>query len=109
MKVFISHTAADADLARELAEQLAEQGYDVWRPEVDVLPGDNIWLKTGEALEQSNAMVVLMSAKAARSEKSKSSPIPAFAATSKASMMNAGATGKPIGTSSVWTISWDAK
>jgi len=40
----------------------------VWMSDTGVLPGDNIWLETGKALESSKAMVVLVSPESMRSE-----------------------------------------
>ena len=68
MKVFISHAASDRDLAKYVAAHLSEAGFDVWDPEEHLLPGDNLPLKVGEALEQADAMIVLVSPEAANSE-----------------------------------------
>jgi hypothetical protein len=68
MQVFISHAHSDAGLARQLSQQLETQGFQVFDPAVELLPGDNWHLETGKALEASNAMVVLISPEAARSQ-----------------------------------------
>src|SRR5215212_6843414 len=60
MKVFISHSHKDKLLARALAEVLEDAGFDVWHDEL-VLPGDNWAHEIGKNLEDSNAMVVLLS------------------------------------------------
>ena len=60
MKVFISHSHKDKPLARKLAEVLEGAGFDVWHDEL-VLPGDNWAHEIGRNLEDSNAMVVLLS------------------------------------------------
>lgn len=67
MKVFISYAVQDKDLARDLATRLTEQGYDVWFDEWQVLPGDNFAKRVGEALDESDAMVVLISPAAMQS------------------------------------------
>ena len=59
MKVFISHAFADNDLARRVAEALRSSGFQVW-DESQVLPGDNWGEKLGEALRESEAMVILL-------------------------------------------------
>jgi hypothetical protein len=67
VKVFISYAVQDKDLARDLATRLTEQGYDVWFDEWQVLPGDNFAKRVGEALDESDAMVVLISPAAMQS------------------------------------------
>ena len=41
MKVFLSHSHADAPLATRVSEGLQKKGLDVWDPDVDLFPGDN--------------------------------------------------------------------
>lgn len=67
MKVFLSYAAGDHDVAESLARELAAAGYDVWRWETSVLPGDNWATKTGDALRDSRAMIVLLSPEAVKS------------------------------------------
>ena len=59
MKVFINHASVDADLARKVADALQEAGMEVWY-DLHVLPGDNWAAEAGKALEESDAMVILM-------------------------------------------------
>ncbi|OYV78608.1 MAG: hypothetical protein B7Z73_19535 [Planctomycetia bacterium 21-64-5] len=58
MQVFISHASADRDLADRLSGKLRDAGIDVWDPS-SIFPGDNWALETGNALAQSEVMVVL--------------------------------------------------
>ena len=59
MKVFISHAMDDAPLAGLIAKELQSAGFQVWTP-AELFPGDN-WAKAmGEALDHSQAMVVLL-------------------------------------------------
>ena len=67
MKVFISHAAADAGLARQLAEVLEQAGMEVWYDQ-QVLPGQNWAAEIGKALESSEAMVVLVTPAALASD-----------------------------------------
>ena len=60
MKVFISHAHADAPLAAKLSEGLEQTGLEVWDPGRDLLPGDNWAAEVARALEESEAMVVLL-------------------------------------------------
>lgn len=67
MRVFISHSDSDSDFADRLADRLEQGGLSVWRDEA-VLPGDNLAKMVAEALEQSNAMIVLISPDAMKSK-----------------------------------------
>jgi hypothetical protein len=68
MRVFISYDRRDREAGLELAKRLREEGLDAWIDASELYPGDNWSLKTGEALQSSDAMVVLMSPEAAKSE-----------------------------------------
>jgi hypothetical protein len=67
-QVFLSYAPADRELARELAKRLENQGCQVWFADGRLYPGDNWSLAIGRALEESDAMVVLLSPDSARSE-----------------------------------------
>ena len=64
--IFLSHSSADKEFARELSERLSDAGFGVWSDE-ELLPGDNWAEEIAEALNQSKAMVVLISPEATRS------------------------------------------
>jgi TIR domain len=66
MRVFISHASTDAALARRIASVLRQAGLKVW-DDTQVLPGENWGKKLGEALQESEAMVVLWTSDAVRS------------------------------------------
>jgi len=68
MQVFISYAPADEAFAKALSSQLSKRGLSVWTTNQEILPGDNPWLQTGEALKKSRAMVVLVSPDSMRSE-----------------------------------------
>jgi len=68
MQVFLSYAHPDRALAHALAADLKQRGLVVWSHDTELLPGDNIWLRNGEALRKSEAMVVLLSPEAMRSE-----------------------------------------
>jgi hypothetical protein len=68
MQIFLSYARSDETFARALSSQLERRGSSVWSPGEEVLPGDNLWLRTGEALKKSKAMVVLLSPDSMRSE-----------------------------------------
>ena len=67
MKVFLSHSHTDAWLAARIAQALTESGLEVRDPQRDILPGDNWASVVAHALEESDAMVVLLTPEAARS------------------------------------------
>jgi len=68
MKIFLSYSTEDGAVARKLASQLEQAGFDTWDPAEARFPGDNWALRIGKALQESDAMVVLISPKAMKSE-----------------------------------------
>lgn len=68
MKVFISHAQSDAKWADLLRRGLKEEGVEAVDPSTDIFPGENWGLKYGRALEQADAMIVLISPASAKSE-----------------------------------------
>lgn len=60
MKVFLSYSHKDSELAKQIANELYENGLEVWNSETEILPGDNWAEKVSDALKDSNAMVVLI-------------------------------------------------
>jgi predicted nucleotide-binding protein len=60
MKVFISYAHNDMPLAKRVTNALEQSGLDVWDAEREILPGDNWAKKIAKALEESDAMVVLL-------------------------------------------------
>lgn len=60
MKVFISHSHTDAPLAARVSAALEKSGLEVWDPDREILPGDNWAGEVGRALEESQAMIVLL-------------------------------------------------
>jgi hypothetical protein len=67
MQIFLSHVESDRDWARELSQQLSAAGLRVVDPFNDAFPGDNWFLKIGKALDESEAMIVLISPEAVKS------------------------------------------
>lgn len=67
-QVFLSYASPDRQLAAELAKRLDKEGYEVWFADDRLFPGDNWSLAIGKALEESDAMVVLLSPESVRSE-----------------------------------------
>ena len=61
MDVFLSYAREDAGDAALVAEALRDAGHSVWRPEENLYAGDNWHRATADALEQSDAVVVLWS------------------------------------------------
>jgi hypothetical protein len=67
MKVFISHSHANEILAKKVTKALEQAGHDVWDAESEILPGDNWAQKIAQGLEESEAMVVLLTPEAVSS------------------------------------------
>src|ERR1043166_6640866 len=67
-QIFISYAHKDQKIAKELTSMLAAGGMKVWLADEQVLPRDNVSLEVGKALEQSDAMVVLLSPDAVASQ-----------------------------------------
>jgi len=67
MRIFVNYSWKDKEVARDIKSRLAAEGFDVWRDE-EVMPGDNWPLAVGGALDESDAMVVLLSPDAMDSE-----------------------------------------
>ncbi len=63
MNVFLSYSQSDRQIAAELSDRLKAAGLDV-QGVFDVFPGDNIAKNIGDALQRSQAMVVLLSPEA---------------------------------------------
>jgi small GTP-binding protein len=59
--VFLSHSSQDKPIVRELAERLRSDGLKVWFDELEIKPGDSIFTKIEEGLEQSRVLVLFMS------------------------------------------------
>ena len=67
MKVFISHADTDKTFVRKVVAGLEEAGFEAWDASREILPGDNWADITARALQESEAMVVLLSPDALRS------------------------------------------
>ena len=68
MKVFISHAHSDERLAHKVAAILEQAGLEVWDAKREIMPGDNWAQEVSNALQESEAMVVLLTPDAVRSE-----------------------------------------
>jgi GTPase SAR1 family protein len=62
--VFLSHSAKDKAVVRELAARLQRDGVRVWLDEEQIKPGDSIPAKIEAGLEHSRVLVLCMSANA---------------------------------------------
>lgn len=60
MKVFLSYSHKDIEIAKKIAKELSEFDLDVWNAETEIMPGDNWAEKVSNALKESDAMVVLI-------------------------------------------------
>jgi hypothetical protein len=62
--VFLSHSSADKDVVRDVANRLKSDGVRVWFDEDQIKPGDSIPAKIEDGLEHSRVLVLCMSAAA---------------------------------------------
>ena len=69
MKVFISYADQDMEVAKQLASELRNAGYEVWNPEKELLPGDDYRIEENKARKRSLAMIVLLSAASLRTDR----------------------------------------
>ena len=60
-QVFLSYAPPDRERATELARALTDAGLKPWLPDAQIWKGDNWALATGQALEESTAMVAIIS------------------------------------------------
>src|SRR5215510_13878551 len=67
MKVFISHAHTDEPLVKKVAAVLEDIGLEVWDDTREIMHGDNLDDKVAQALQESGAMVVLLTPDALRS------------------------------------------
>src|SRR5207244_3561474 len=61
-RVFISHSAGDADWARSFAQALKERGVTVWFDEFDLRPGESVRDALEAGLRSSDVLVALLDA-----------------------------------------------
>ena len=67
MKVFVSYAHTDEAIARRVADILHQAGLEVWEATREIMPGDNWAAKVDQALQESQAMVVLLTPHTMRS------------------------------------------
>lgn len=67
MKVFLSHSTKDLAFVEKVAAQMATEGFEPWRCEVDIEPGDNFVAKIEEGLRNADLALLVWSPEAARS------------------------------------------
>ena len=60
MKVFLSHLSTNKDLVRKISDELKKWDMDLWDDTYEIYPGDNWAQVTSQALEESQAMIVLL-------------------------------------------------
>jgi hypothetical protein len=60
--IFISHVEEDADVALGIVLGLEQKGFRTWCYEVDSIPGVSYLVQTGQAIQSSSAVVLIVSA-----------------------------------------------
>lgn len=68
VNVYLSHHSADAGWARRIAARLETAGMSIVDPNLEIRAGDNWAVKLGSSLEKADAMVVVVSPHASKSE-----------------------------------------
>src|SRR5262245_60865989 len=68
MKIFLSYSSSDRKTAEELAKQLTDRGVSVWMADPELPPGANSPLQIGRAVAKADAMSVIASPDAMRSD-----------------------------------------
>ena len=59
--VFLCYARTDQEPAQRTADQLRKAGFQVWDPELDILPGADWTVELKSALDSAQAMVVFIS------------------------------------------------
>jgi hypothetical protein len=67
IRVFLSYARDDREPAQKIAAELRRAGFEVWDPELEILPGALWGEQSKQALESSDAFVVLISPEAIQS------------------------------------------
>jgi hypothetical protein len=67
-QVFISHSSKDKQFARWLAVDLANAGHSAWLDEWKIRVGESIPTRVGEGIEECDALVVVLSEHAVKSQ-----------------------------------------
>lgn len=68
MKVFISYTQEDKKYASLIADRLRKAGHDVWYDTWSLRVGDNLIQKINDGLQETDALIVIVSKSALRSK-----------------------------------------
>lgn len=66
-KVFLSYAWPDRALVRGIADQLSEEGFQIWDPEQQILPGSDWTSSLKKALDAAHAVIVFISPEAIQS------------------------------------------
>lgn len=61
-KIFVSHSSVDKPFVRKLASAIERAGFAVWLDEKELMPGDPLARRIGEALDNARVVLVVVSA-----------------------------------------------
>jgi len=76
--IFISHSERDLPVANEIIRGLEGSGYSTWYFERDIVPGTSYITQIAQAIEQSLAVVVVISSKSLDSDQVSKEVVGAF-------------------------------
>ncbi|MGI6656953.1 MAG: toll/interleukin-1 receptor domain-containing protein [Desulfobulbus sp.] len=68
MRIFISYSHQDKPTVDLIANRLMQAGHEVWIDYLTIRPGDNIVEKINEGIGSAEAILIVVSANALRSE-----------------------------------------
>jgi len=77
-RIFISHSESDLPVANEIIRGLEDSGYSTWYFERDIVPGTSYITQIAQAIEQSLAVIVVISSKSLDSDQVSKEIVGAF-------------------------------
>jgi len=66
--VFISYSSKDRGFVEQLVKDLRDNGIEPWYDQSEMLPGDSLTQKIGEAILDSDFLVIILSPNSIESE-----------------------------------------
>lgn len=67
-RVFLTHSSVDKAAVREIRRDLTPFSLDLWLDEIEILPGDSLFGKIGEAIEAADCVLAFLSSRSVKSK-----------------------------------------